>query len=66
MKVENISLFRYMTKLKMEYSRLLLTTTDKSITEIAYEVGYENPSKFSESFKNFFGILPSKFRKSNK
>lgn len=55
-----------MTKLKMEYSRLLLTTTDKSITEIAYEVGYENPSKFSESFKNFFGILPSKFRKSNK
>lgn len=66
MKAENISLFRYMTKLKMEYSRLLLTTTDKSITEIAYEVGYENPSKFSESFKNFFGILPSKFRKSNK
>ena len=33
-----------------------------TILEIAYEVGYENPSKFSKVFKKYYGLLPSKFK----
>ena len=62
-KVEGIGIFEYIQKRRMEYSKNLLITTNKSILEIASEVGYENPSKFSEVFKNYFGILPNKYRK---
>ena len=60
--VEGVGIFEYIQRRKMEYSRNLLLMTDKSILEIANEVGYKNPSKFSEIFQKYFGILPSKYR----
>ena len=48
---------------KMEYAKKLLETTDINILDIAIEIGYENPSKFSIAFKKIFGILPNKYRK---
>ena len=47
----------------MEYAKKLLETTDINILDIAIEIGYENPSKFSIAFKKIFGILPNKYRK---
>ena len=44
---------------------MLLISTDKSILEVANEIGYENPSKFSQSFKKYLGILPRKYRNIN-
>ena len=37
--------------------------TDKSITEIAASVGYENPNKFSSAFKKMFARSPREYRK---
>jgi AraC-like DNA-binding protein len=34
-----------------------------SVTTIAYEVGYNNPSAFSESFQHHFGVYPSEYLK---
>lgn len=59
--IEGMSLSKYIQKLKMEYAKKLIEKNELSIIEIAYEVGYENPSKFSKAFKNYFGILPSKY-----
>ena len=61
-KVEGIGIFEYIQKRRMEYSKNLLITTNKSILEISNEVGYKNPSKFSKIFKKYYGILPSKYR----
>ncbi|RRD38840.1 AraC family transcriptional regulator [Leptotrichia sp. OH3620_COT-345] len=62
-KIEGISISDYIQKKKMEHGKFLLSSTDKTILDIANEIGYENPSKFSEAFKKYFGILPNKFRK---
>ena len=57
-KSENISLSQYINSLKMEHSLHLITHTNLSITEIAFEVGFQNPSKFSKAFKKYHNSLP--------
>jgi signal transduction histidine kinase/DNA-binding response OmpR family regulator len=49
------------TRLKL--SRKLLTTTDKNISEIAYEVGFSSPSYFSKCYKDYFGESPLDIQK---
>ncbi len=58
-----ITLYQYIKNLKMEYAEDLLKYTDMKIIEIASEVGYENPSKFSQVFSKIYGITPLKYRK---
>lgn len=50
---------------RLEHAATLLTETDKSLNEIAKEVGYESQSKFSSAFKEAYGMLPSEYRKNN-
>lgn len=38
----------------------LLETTDKSVSEIAYEVGFSSPSYFTKCYREFFGRTPNK------
>jgi len=40
----------------------LLKTGNKSISEIGYELGFENPPYFSKLFKKQVGISPNEFR----
>ena len=40
----------------------LLLTTDKSVSEVAYDVGFTAPSYFTKCFKEEFGILPGDVR----
>ena len=37
----------------------LLVKTDKTISEVAYDVGFTAPSYFTKCFKDEFGISPS-------
>jgi AraC-like DNA-binding protein len=39
----------------------LLLERKLSISEIAYEVGFKNPSSFTKSFKKQFGKSPREF-----
>ncbi|MFK7770258.1 MAG: helix-turn-helix domain-containing protein [Mariniblastus sp.] len=39
-------------------------STDKSVTEIALDLGFESPSSFIHAFGKFFGESPWQFRKS--
>ncbi len=40
----------------------LLLTTDKSISEVAYQVGFTSPSYFTKCFKEEYGILPGEVK----
>jgi AraC-like DNA-binding protein len=56
------TIFDYTQALRMDKAKGLLETTDLSITEIAFEVGYEYSSNFTTAFKRHFGITPSTAR----
>ncbi len=46
-------------------SQLLLENRKKNISEIAYQVGFNDPNYFARAFKEKFEISPSKYRNSN-
>ena len=49
-------------KYRLSRGRQLLETTDLSISEIAYDVGFTAPSYFAKCFKDEFGISPGEVR----
>ena len=48
---------------KLIEAKNLLTTTDKTIAEIGFELGYNEKSYFTSVFKRKAGLTPSEFRK---
>jgi AraC-like DNA-binding protein len=61
-----LSPMRYLHMLRVEQAKRLLATTEKSITEIAYEVGYGSIHYFCRYFKRSTGISPSAYREENR
>lgn len=53
----------YLNNYRLGQSAQLLLNTNLSITEICYEVGFENLSYFISSFKKLFKETPREFRK---
>lgn len=54
---------KYQINQKISYSKDLLRYSDKSIKEIAVEIGLENFAYFSRLFKKRTGLTPSQYRK---
>ena len=48
----------------IEKAKELLSTTGMSVSEIAYQLGFEYPQSFSKLFKNKTNLTPLKFRQS--
>jgi AraC family transcriptional activator of pobA len=48
----------------IEKAKEMLSTTDLSASEIAYELGFEYPQSFSKLFKNKMKVTPLEFRQS--
>ena len=53
----------YLTQYRLNKSMFLLRCTDKTVTEIAVEVGFSNGSYYAEIFKKWVGKSPTEFRK---
>lgn len=47
--------------IRLKQAAVLLKNNSATVTEIAYEVGFTNPSYFTECFKKQFGCLPSEY-----
>lgn len=43
-------------------SQILLIDNTKSVSEISYELNFEDPSYFTRLFKSFTGVTPSQYR----
>lgn len=56
------NIWSYLTHIRLAQSQKLLLTTDYKSYEIAYMVGYDNPSYFSRLFKKCTGQTPNEYR----
>ncbi|TBR38270.1 AraC family transcriptional regulator [Marinomonas agarivorans] len=52
----------YTVRHKLYSAARMLTQTNKSITEISYELEFSNPSHFIALFKKQFSVTPKKYR----
>ena len=60
--VYGVPIYRYIKEYRLEQAAVELVQSRKPITEIAQRAGYDNASKFSESFKKRYGKTPSCYR----
>lgn len=58
-----ISPLEFIRNIRLKRGRQLLEKSQMTISEIAYEVGFNNPKKFSQHFKEEFGTTPTNFLK---
>ena len=52
----------YIIRVRVETAAKLLRYSEMSISEIAYQVGYDMPSSLSKVFRTFYRISPSEYR----
>lgn len=58
-----ISPMQFVNNLRLEKAKQMLSSTDKSITEIAESTGFQCIHYFSRNFKHNIGVMPSEYRK---
>lgn len=58
----NYSPVELLRNLRLKQARELLTTTEKSISEIAYEVGFSTPAYFTRCYREAYDETPSELR----
>ena len=54
---------KWLIEKRLDYARTLLATTEKNISQIVFDSGFENNSHFSRIFKEKFGASPVHYRK---
>ena len=66
-KEQGCSLSKYITSVRLEEARKMIRKyPDKTLLQISEEVGYGDVYYFSKSFKNQYGITPSKYFEESK
>lgn len=55
-------IFTYLTEIRMEKAKKLISEQGYTIAETAYEIGYKNPQHFTAAFKKKYNYLPSKLK----
>ena len=53
---------KLMRSIRLNKAKELLTSTSLTISEIAYQTGFSDPSYFSKTFKSETGLSPKKYR----
>lgn len=56
----------YLTTLRINKACELIMSSDYMVYEIAYKVGYSNPTYFNSVFKKKTGLSPGQYKKKNK
>ncbi len=59
------SFITYLTALRMERAKELLTTTNLKLADIALDIGYNEPNYFSHVFRKSVGMTPKEYRSRN-
>jgi AraC-like DNA-binding protein len=55
------TVYGYLLDHKLDFARVKLDSGRFQVNEVAYQIGYTNPSHFIAAFKKKFGITPKKY-----
>jgi AraC family transcriptional regulator, exoenzyme S synthesis regulatory protein ExsA len=53
---------KWLLEKRLNHAKHLLTNAGKTVSEASFESGFENPSHFSRSFRQHFGMAPASVR----
>ena len=62
-KSTGLTFIDYLTEIRMQQAKKLLTGSNMKVYEISVKVGYDDPNYFSYNFKKHVGVTPSVYRK---
>ncbi len=62
-KTLNMSVISYLNNVKVQNACELLANTNKNITEVGFETGFNSTMYFCKTFKKYLGISPLEYRK---
>ena len=62
-KLYNNTVYGFILDKKMEFAKAKLEEGSLKVKDIAFDIGYENPSHFIAAFKKKYGITPKQFTK---
>ena len=63
--VANLSAGEFIRNVRLQQAARELVGTDKTISEISYDNGFNTPSYFSTCFTTYFGVSPKVYRANN-
>jgi AraC-like DNA-binding protein len=55
------TVYGYLLDHKLDHSRALLDSNKYQVNEVAYQIGYANPSHYIAAFRKKFGVTPKKY-----
>jgi AraC-like DNA-binding protein len=61
-----MSVWRYVTRLRLAHAQRLLATTERTALAIAMDSGFGSLNRFYEAFRKEFAMPPGEFRKRNR
>ena len=61
-----VTFSEYITKLRIDYAKRLLVSTDEVVNEIGKRSGFLSPSTFLQRFKKYENMTPTAYRNKNK
>lgn len=56
----------YLARWRLQLAARRLTTTDRKVLQVAYDVGYESEAAFNRAFRREFGVPPARYRRERK
>ncbi len=54
---------QFIRTIRLQQAKQMLENKSGNIAEIAFAVGFEDPSYFAQCFRDYFGVLPSEVKK---
>ncbi len=62
-RVMQLTMKQYITAMRINHVRALLSDTDKTILDVALTAGFRSSSRFYSTFSKFVGMSPQQYRK---